>query len=762
MPQKRNPVALEHARAIGSKALGQAQAIVTSRPQHAVRRHRRHRGRSAAARVLDVPRRDARGEARRGGDDDGGVRRRAARGPRRRRLDDADRAGRHAGPRPRAAVPSRARDRGAAGRRPRSADPEPAARRAPRRRVARQSSARRFSTPRRRSRRILSPRHFVDVRKTLGGPAPAETARAARGVAAAARRGRRRGGRRPAGRARRRATERADTPDRARPCDRTERYWRSRERVPDVAVQAARVVISRSWSFGRARHRPRLGSSRADPEPIMHALDWVVVVAYLVWIVVDGLRRSKGTDKVDGYFLANRSLPWWAVGLSVMATQMSAITLVGTTGQAYPTGLRFVQFYFGLPLAMIILSLTVVPFFTARGSTPRTSTSSGASTCATRSLASFLFLMGRAFSLGVTLAAPAVVMSAILGWTLPVTVLAICVPMIVYTMLGGVQAVAWTDVKQMFIVVGGMSAAVGDPALRHPAARQLRPGAAPRRRDRPAAGHRLHVRPARDLHVLVGDDRRAVPDAVVLRLRSEPGAALPDGEVDRRGAAVAADERLRQDSAAAADPRRPACSCSSSTCFRRRRCCSTARTTRRSRRARRRREYAALQQEFDARDRRAPRRGRRATTATAFLASDARVRDIRAQRRRRRASRRPATSATTTSTTCSRRSSRRAMPIGLVGLMIAAIFAAAMSASGGELNALSTATVIDFYRRHFVTEADRRALPARCRSSRRSSGACSPASSRCTRRTRDRSSRSSTGTGRSSTARCSACSSSRF
>ena len=93
----------------------------------------------------------------------------------------------------------------------------------------------------------------------------------------------------------------------------------------------------------------------------MHPVDWAVVVVYLVWIVYDGLRRSKGTDKVDGYFLANRSLPWWAVGLSVMATQMSAVTLVGTTGQAYATGLRFIQLYFGLPLAMVILSLTVVP-----------------------------------------------------------------------------------------------------------------------------------------------------------------------------------------------------------------------------------------------------------------------------------------------------------------------------------------------------------------------------------------------------------------
>ena len=96
----------------------------------------------------------------------------------------------------------------------------------------------------------------------------------------------------------------------------------------------------------------------------MRPADWAVVVAYIAWIIVDGLRRSKATNKVDGYLLANRSLPWWAVGLSVMATQMSAVTIVSTTGLGYLTGLRFVQFYFGLPLAMIILSLTVVPFFT--------------------------------------------------------------------------------------------------------------------------------------------------------------------------------------------------------------------------------------------------------------------------------------------------------------------------------------------------------------------------------------------------------------
>ena len=192
----------------------------------------------------------------------------------------------------------------------------------------------------------------------------------------------------------------------------------------------------------------------------MHPLDWAVVAVYLTWIVIDGLRRAKGTHRVDGYFLANRSLPWWAVGLSVMATQMSAVTIVGTTGQAYATGLRFIQFYFGLPLAMIILSLTVVPFFTRAKVYTAYEYLERRFDVRVRSLASFLFLMGRACSLGVTLAAPSVVMAAILGWTLPATVLAICVPMIVYTTFGGVQAVAWTDVKQMFVVVFGMTAAV--------------------------------------------------------------------------------------------------------------------------------------------------------------------------------------------------------------------------------------------------------------------------------------------------------------
>jgi solute:Na+ symporter, SSS family len=192
----------------------------------------------------------------------------------------------------------------------------------------------------------------------------------------------------------------------------------------------------------------------------MHLLDWVVVVAYLVWVVWDGLRRSKATHEVEGYFLANRSLPWWAVGLSVMATQLSAITLVGTTGRGYAEGLSVVQLYLGLPIAMVILSVTLVPFFyrakvfTAYEYLERRFDSR------TRTLASLLFLLSRALSCGVIIAAPAVILSIVLGWNLTLTILGIGVPTVLYTMVGGVQAVTWTDVKQMGVIVVGVGAAV--------------------------------------------------------------------------------------------------------------------------------------------------------------------------------------------------------------------------------------------------------------------------------------------------------------
>ena len=110
--------------------------------------------------------------------------------------------------------------------------------------------------------------------------------------------------------------------------------------------------------------RPRATRVPESPVPTEHAaLDWFVIAAYLAWITWDGMRLTKKSNELEGYLLASRSLPWWAVGLSVMATQLSAITMIGTTGQGYADGMRFLQFYFALPIAMIVLSVTLVPFF---------------------------------------------------------------------------------------------------------------------------------------------------------------------------------------------------------------------------------------------------------------------------------------------------------------------------------------------------------------------------------------------------------------
>lgn len=190
----------------------------------------------------------------------------------------------------------------------------------------------------------------------------------------------------------------------------------------------------------------------------MHWIDWTVVAVYLVIVVFDGLRRTVGTKNMEGYFLANRGLPWWAVGLSVMATQLSAVTLIGTTGQGATDGLRFVQFYFGLPIAMVILGVTIVPFlhrakvFTAYEFLEKRFDAK------TRSLTSFLFLLSRGLSCSTIIAAPAVVLSAMFGWNLTMSVALIGIPTVIYTVLGGVQAVTWADVKQMFVIVTAMIA----------------------------------------------------------------------------------------------------------------------------------------------------------------------------------------------------------------------------------------------------------------------------------------------------------------
>jgi Na+/proline symporter len=197
----------------------------------------------------------------------------------------------------------------------------------------------------------------------------------------------------------------------------------------------------------------------------MHPVDWIIVVGFTAWIVYDGLKRTKDSHEIEGYFLAKRSIPWWAAGISVMATQLSAITMIGTTGQAYADGMRFIQFYFGLPLAMIILSWTLVPFFyNARVYTAYEYLETRFD-AKTRSFTSLLFLLSRGLSVGAIVSAPAVVLSLVLGWNLTATSLAIALPAVVYTMFGGVQAVTWTDIKTMSLIVGGLLAIIATAIL---------------------------------------------------------------------------------------------------------------------------------------------------------------------------------------------------------------------------------------------------------------------------------------------------------
>jgi len=201
----------------------------------------------------------------------------------------------------------------------------------------------------------------------------------------------------------------------------------------------------------------------------VHWIDWTLLGGFLVWIVYDGLKRTKDSHELDGYLLAKRSIPWWAAGISVMATQLSAITMIGTTGQGYTDGMRFVQFYFGLPLAMIILSVTLVPFFYNSGVYTAYEYLEKRFDAKTRSFTSLLFLLSRGMSCGAVVAAPAVVLSLVLDLNVTTTSLLIAMPAVVYTMFGGVQAVTWTDVKIMFLVIFGLFAIIVAAVAGYPA-----------------------------------------------------------------------------------------------------------------------------------------------------------------------------------------------------------------------------------------------------------------------------------------------------
>src|SRR5262245_25515590 len=445
----------------------------------------------------------------------------------------------------------------------------------------------------------------------------------------------------------------------------------------------------------------------------MHLVDWIVVVGYFAWILIDGIRRSHRTNEVEGYFLANRSLPWWAVGLSVMATQLSAITLVGTTGRGYAEGMSVLQLYFGLPIAMVILSVTVVPFFYRARVYTAYEYLERRFDVKTRTLTSVLFLLSRGLSCGAVLSAPSVILSIIFGWDFTLTVAAMGIPAVLYTIVGGVQAVTWADVKQMAVITFGVGAAVIVLIMGLP--------------NQVSVGEALHIAGSTgrlqaidfsfDLsktytfwsgmigglflmlsyfgcdqsqvqryltaksvnegrHSLLMSAFVKIPLQFVIPLIGvfmftfylfQPAPMLFNGVHDRevrasaRGAEYAA---LEQRFAAAQETRRA--------------------EAERAGAARRTGDEAAIAQATES-----------------FKKSDA---EVNAVRREAVALVRDVTPdkgfgdvnyVFPTFVT-------QHMPIGLIGLIIAAIFAASMSTIAAELNSLATATVIDFYKRHYV------------------------------------------------------------
>jgi Na+/proline symporter len=448
----------------------------------------------------------------------------------------------------------------------------------------------------------------------------------------------------------------------------------------------------------------------------MHGIDWAVLIGVFGWIIYDGLKHTKDSQELEGYFLAKRSIPWWAAGLSVMATQLSAITMIGTTGQGYQDGMRFIQFYFGLPVAMIVLSVTLVPFFYRSGVYTAYEYLERRFDAKTRSLTSLLFLLSRGMSVGAVVSAPAVVLSLVLGWNLTLTSLAITLPAVIYTMFGGVQAVTWTDVKVMALTVFGLFAVIATAVIGLPDGVSVTEGlgiaaAAGRLQtfdfsfdytnqytfwsgtiaafflfcsyfgtDQSQVQRYLTARSVDEArHSLLMSAYWKIPLQVVVLLLGVLVFVFYVFTPPPLIFSAGADERLRQGPAAA--------------------------------------EYQALRTTYDgalerrrlaglelASARGAGEEARLERATTGFQATEADVVDIRRQ----------ATALVKSSTRDDSFNDvnnniptfvQTQLPIGLIGILIVTILLSATDTIAWELNSLSTATVIDFYRRWFKREA---------------------------------------------------------
>ncbi len=188
----------------------------------------------------------------------------------------------------------------------------------------------------------------------------------------------------------------------------------------------------------------------------MHWIDWAVLSLFLLYTIWDGTRRGKDAENIEGFLLAGRSMPWWAAGLSIMATQASAITFIGTTGIAYVEDMRFVQVYLAIPFAMILICLFLVPFFSKMKAFTAYEVLEERFGLKTRLTTSGLFLISRGLALGAVIAAPSYVLALLLGLPLTATILIIGLIATLYTMYGGVAGVIQTDVKQMAVMMFGL------------------------------------------------------------------------------------------------------------------------------------------------------------------------------------------------------------------------------------------------------------------------------------------------------------------
>ena len=188
----------------------------------------------------------------------------------------------------------------------------------------------------------------------------------------------------------------------------------------------------------------------------MQQIDWIILTVTLLFIVIYGVYKTKGSKNVEDYILGNKETNWWTVGLSVMATQASAITFLSTPGQAYHDGMGFVQFYFGLPIAMVVICFTFIPIYNRLRVFTAYEYLEQRFDLKTRSLASILFLFQRGLGTGLTIYAPSIILSTLLGWNLTLLNVIIGILVIIYTFSGGTKAVNVTQKQQMFVIMSGM------------------------------------------------------------------------------------------------------------------------------------------------------------------------------------------------------------------------------------------------------------------------------------------------------------------